>query len=85
MTDLHDPTQRARWDAWVHDACTAVQVDPALVDIDEIHRLTKQVANRAERPLAPVSSFILGVALASGGDVRELRRALEATLPEPTR
>ncbi len=82
MTDLHDPGPRKEWDGWVVRACAAVGVDPDLVDIDEIHQLTKQVAHRFERPMAPVSSFILGLALAQGGDVRALRDQIEATLPQ---
>lgn len=82
MTDLHDPDLRTVWEEWVAVACASVGVDPARVDIDEIHLLTKQVAHRFERPMAPVSSFILGLALASGGEVRELRERIEATLPE---
>ena len=61
MTDLEHPLQR--WTDWVTEACEAVGVDAAEVDIVEIHHLSKQVAHRLERPLAPVSTFILGLAL----------------------
>ncbi len=81
MTDLHAADARARWEGWVTDACRAVGVDPALVDIDGIHALTKAVAHGFDRPMAPVSSFILGLALAQGGDPDELRAAIESTLP----
>lgn len=61
MTDLEHPQQR--WGDWVREACAVVGADPALVDIVEIHHLSKEVAHRLERPLAPVSTFILGLAL----------------------
>lgn len=64
MTDLEHPQQR--WLDWVTEAATAVGVDPGEVDIVQLHYLSKQVAHRLERPLAPVSTFILGLALGSG-------------------
>lgn len=81
MSDLHDAGNRDRWEAWVREACAALGVESSLVDIDAIHALTKEVAHRFERPLAPVSSFILGLAIAGGGDPEALRSRLEATLP----
>ncbi len=82
MTDLEHPQQR--WTNWVRDACEAVGVDADEVDIVGIHHLSRQVAHRLERPLAPVSTFILGLALASsrGGPTRDelLERILD-TLP----
>lgn len=84
MTDLEHPQQR--WTEWVRDACAAVGVDADLVDIVEIHHLSKEVAHRLERPLAPVSTFILGLALgaAQNDPVPEglLERILD-TLPLP--
>ena len=64
MTDLEQPEQR--WLDWVAEASAAVGVDPAEVDIVKLHHLSKQVAHRLERPLAPVSTFILGLPMGSG-------------------
>lgn len=86
--NLDDPEQR--WLTWVTQASAAVGVDPADVDIVEIHHLSKHVAHRLERPLAPVSTFILGLALgmakSSGNATSDTRadalaRILD-TLPE---
>lgn len=88
MTDLEHPQQR--WTEWVGDACAAVGVDAAQVDIVEIHHLSKQVAHRLERPLAPVSTFILGLAVGAGATPQERAAALDRILdtlpaePEPT-
>lgn len=91
MTDLEHPRQR--WLDWVASASDAVGVDAADIDIVEIHLLSKHVAHRLERPLAPVSTFILGLALgaaqASGGvtdDTRAtfLTRILDTLPEEPT-
>ncbi|MFV0533390.1 MAG: DUF6457 domain-containing protein [Cumulibacter sp.] len=58
---MSSPQQQ--WDAWVDRACAALGVDPGTVDITAIHALTKRVAHNLDRPLAPVSSYILGVAV----------------------
>lgn len=94
MTDLENP--EPRWLEWVETASAAVGVDPASVDIVEIHHLSKEVAHRLERPLAPVSTFILGLALGAGAagatdssagtvaasERQRLLDALLATLPD---
>ncbi|WP_227993088.1 DUF6457 domain-containing protein [Pseudactinotalea sp. HY160] len=79
------------WRPWIERAAAAAGVDPACVDVPLIHDLTKQVAHRYDRPMAPVSSFLLGVALGrAAGDggadqaalARELVDRIVATLPE---
>ena len=55
------------WAAWVREACAAVGVDPATVDVDAILDLTSQVAHRYARPMAPVAAYILGGALGKAG------------------
>lgn len=69
-----------QWQAWVDKACEAVGVDVQNVDITAILGLTKRVAHNLERPLAPVSSYIVGVAVgmaAAAGEVsREQREQL---------
>ncbi|MBD5830685.1 NTP transferase domain-containing protein [Janibacter melonis] len=77
-----------RWRQWVEMACEAVAVDPDLVDVAGIHVLTKQVAHGYDRPLAPVSSYVLGLAVgaaqARGEEVDQvaLRRAIVATIEQ---
>lgn len=61
MTDLNE--SQIQWREWVERACAAVGVDPQTVDITAIHAMTKRVAHNLDRPLAPVSSYILGVAV----------------------
>ncbi|WP_243837644.1 DUF6457 domain-containing protein [Cumulibacter soli] len=56
-------SREQQWDIWVDRACTTLGVDPETVDITAIHALTKRVAHNLDRPLAPVSSYILGVAV----------------------
>ena len=60
--DLH------AWDQWLSVACAEVGVDPALVDIELIHDLSREIAHSGMRPMAPVSAFILGLCVARGED-----------------
>lgn len=72
------------WQPWINEACLAVGVDPALVDTDAVLALTKTVAQRFVRPMAPLAAHILGLAIASGGaaDTEQLIEQLVGTLPE---
>ena len=78
MTDLEHPLQE--WVDWVKDASEAVGVDPTDVDISRLHYLSKQVAHRLHRPLAPVSTFILGLALGSRRGELDAEDALDRIL-----
>jgi Domain of unknown function (DUF6457) len=87
MTDL--AAAQAGWHDWIRDACSAVGIDAETVDVTAIHALTKDIAHDVARPMAPVGSYILGVAVggraASGEqvDVEALCEALRATLSAP--
>jgi len=77
-----------RWAEWVETASAALGVNPSAVDIAAIHHLSKEVARRLERPLVPVSAFLLGLAVggaAEGGPLArgEALRRLRSTLPAP--
>ena len=80
----HDLAEAERlWGPWIARACEAVGVDPDVVDVTEIHALTKEIAHGFSRPMAPVGAFILGVALgqaAPGVDRDALVAALEDTI-----
>lgn len=92
QTDKHEgpgregAATRARWAAWVELAAEAAGVDPADVDVAGIHTLTRQIAHGYDRPLAPVGSYILGLAVGAARargedlDVEAARRSIAATL-----
>ena len=61
MTDLVAAEQE--WHDWIVEACTALGVDPGAVDVAGIHGLTRDIAHGFARPMAPVGSFILGLAV----------------------
>ena len=60
------PIDQARWQAWIDHVCAAVGVDPALVDARAVNDLTGTVATTYERPMAPVSAHLWGLAIATG-------------------
>ena len=86
MTDLS--TAEQEWHDWIAVACERLGVDADSVDVVGIHALTKDIAHDFARPMAPVGSYILGLAVgarsARGEPVRaqELADALRATLGE---
>ena len=72
---IHDP--------WIDGVCAALGVPRESLDVDAVLALAGRVAHRVARPMAPVSTFLLGYALASGqGSPDELRRRLLAVAPE---
>ncbi len=87
MTDLAAAEQE--WGAWIRDACSALDVDPDAVDVAGIHALTKDIAHGFARPMAPVGSYILGVAVGARAargeqvDPAALTDAIRSTFPAP--
>ncbi|MBW3085036.1 hypothetical protein KEM60_01228 [Austwickia sp. TVS 96-490-7B] len=80
----HDLTvEQERWNAWVRSTSDLLGIDPAVVDISAIHDLTRTIARELDRPLAPVSSFMLGVAIGARGadaDPAALTALIESTV-----
>jgi hypothetical protein len=64
------------------------EVHPPLM-LDEDTRtllldLVRDIAHQANRPGGPLTTFLLGAAVASGGDLHELVDRLRAKLPPAT-
>ena len=53
-------------DEWVGAACAELGLDSAVVDQRTVLDLARQVAHQVDRPAAPVTAFLLGVAVGSG-------------------
>lgn len=85
MTDLAAAEQQ--WHDWISDACAALDVDPGAVDVTGIHALTRDIAHDVARPMAPVGSYILGLAIGARAALGEtvdreaLSTAIRATFP----
>lgn len=76
-------TDEARWQQWTQTAADELGLDPKSIDITRIHDLSRIVAHDFERPLAPVSTYILGLAVGAsngGADIDDLMQRLLATL-----
>ncbi|HYO20707.1 MAG TPA: DUF6457 domain-containing protein [Dermatophilaceae bacterium] len=71
--------------AWIN--AVSAQLDlPADVNVDVVLDVARDAAHGVERPAAPVTTFLLGMAVAGGMDVNEAAakiQALAATWPPP--
>ncbi|MBK9739145.1 MAG: molybdenum cofactor guanylyltransferase [Actinobacteria bacterium] len=73
----HVPTagRPSSMDAWVEAAAKALELD-ASVDVDRILDVAREAAHGVARPMAPVSTYLLGQAVAGGMTVEEAARRL---------
>lgn len=53
---------------WTTAACRALDLDPATVDTGMVLDLARDVAHHVLRPAAPVTAYLLGVAVGQGAD-----------------
>jgi hypothetical protein len=53
-------------DNWTAAACADLGIDPAAVDLRQILDLARDAAHQVERPAAPVTAFLLGLAIGGG-------------------
>lgn len=87
--NVAEPT-RAEQEVWLQEACAAIGVDYSLLEVSLVLELTKQVAHRFVRPMAPVSAYALGVAVGLSAaaeapvDQRALVERIVETLPAQT-
>ncbi|MFG2056270.1 DUF6457 domain-containing protein [Micromonospora sp. NPDC048930] len=56
-------------DDWVTAACAELGLDPAEVSVPVVLDLAKDVAHQVLRPGAPVTAYLLGVAVGRGADL----------------
>ena len=59
-------------DEWVVEAAALVGVDPADVPIGTVLELARRAAHGVARPAAPVTTFVLGLAVGSGRSTDDL-------------
>lgn len=73
MTQPNDPQSGSTGDAaalddlrrWVDRLAGTLGVDPAVVDVDRLLDLTRDVAHGVLRPAVPVTAYLMGYAAAS--------------------
>ena len=71
MSDLED---------WAERAAAALGLEGA-GDVGLLLRLSKEVAHGVVRPAAPVTTYLLGVAVGRGADPHEAAERIRALLP----
>ncbi|MGC5032393.1 DUF6457 domain-containing protein [Micromonospora sp. DT229] len=55
-------------DDWLTAACAELGVDPAEVPVQPVLDLAREVAHQVVRPGAPVTAYLLGLAVGRGAD-----------------
>lgn len=71
---------------WIAAACAELGLNPDVVDERIILDLARDAAHQVDRPAAPVTAFLLGVAIGSGQPLTataERLFALAASWPSP--
>ncbi|GAA2720788.1 DUF6457 domain-containing protein [Cellulomonas aerilata] len=77
-------TTPADLDRWVVLVAAALGVDPGVLDRDLVLDLTRDVAHVVTRPAVPLTTFLMGVAVGSGGRDRAALDAAAARVAEAT-
>ncbi|MFI7213055.1 DUF6457 domain-containing protein [Micromonospora maritima] len=65
-------------DDWVTAACAELDLDPAGVPVSSVLDVARDVAHQVLRPGAPVTAYLLGVAVGRGADPAEAAARLSA-------
>lgn len=63
---MTEPLQPEALDAWVAEAADLLGIDPAEVPVATVLDLARRVAHGVARPAAPVTTFLLGLAVGAG-------------------
>lgn len=71
-------------DEWTAQVSAALGLDPDTVDRDVVLDLTKDVAHGVARPAAPLTAYLLGVAVGRSGaaDPATLAEEIRALIPD---
>ena len=56
---------------WVEAACGELGIEPGDCDVRLVLDLARDAAHQVERPAAPVTSFLLGLAVGRGGSMTD--------------
>jgi hypothetical protein len=58
-------------DEWIKAACTELGVDPGEVHRDLVLDMARDVAHGVARPAAPLTAYLIGLAVGRGTPVRD--------------
>jgi Domain of unknown function (DUF6457) len=65
---------------WIDAACAELGVDRATVDERIILDLARDSAHQVDRPAAPVTAFLAGIAVGSGASLADVASRLTALI-----
>lgn len=68
----------SRLDDWVTEACAELALDPGDVDTAVVLDLARDVAHNVLRPAAPITAYLLGLAVGRGADPGQASAAVSA-------
>jgi len=63
---------------WVSAACAELGIEPALVDVRLVLDLARVAAHQVERPAAPLTGYLLGLAVGAGQSADQAAARLTA-------
>lgn len=72
------------WGRWITLAAGELGLSPDDVPVDDLLRLTAVIAHGVDRPMAPVSAFLVGLAMGRGADREEAIKKLTGLAQEFT-
>lgn len=64
-------------DAWIAQVTEALGIT-AMVDVDAVLDVARDAAHQVMRPAAPVTTYLLGIAVAGGADVHAAAETIRA-------
>lgn len=77
----------ATLDDWTAEVCTRLELDPDSMDRTLVLDLARDVARGVARPAAPLTAYLLGVAVGRGADpataARTVTELAEGWTPSP--
>jgi hypothetical protein len=69
-------------DEWTAQVCAALGLDPTQVDRDAVLDLARDVAHGVARPAAPLTAYMLGLAVGRGASVADAAATIAALIPD---
>jgi hypothetical protein len=65
-------------DAWIDAVCTELGLEPSEVSTKAVLDVARDVAHQVVRPGAPVSAYLMGIAVGQGADPSDVAERLTA-------
>ncbi len=65
-------------DQWTETACAELGLDRREADVDAVLALARDVAHSVARPAAPLTAFLLGLAVGRGQQMEQAAQRLRA-------